>query len=120
MPPTIVVIDDDTGNNQLIQTLLSGYEVITFGMAEEGLEMIRQRLPNLILIDLRMPGMSGLEVIQIIRSDPEMAAVPIVVVTATLVGTALQDAIDAGIDDWIIKPFSPNQLKNIVEKYIAL
>jgi two-component system, OmpR family, response regulator MtrA len=66
-----------------------------------------------------MPGMSGLEAIQIIRSDPEIAATPIVVVTANLVGTDLQDAINEGIDAWLTKPFSPNQLKGIVEKHIA-
>ena len=63
MPPTIVVIDDDAGNNQLIQTLLSGYRVITSDMAEEGLEIIYQLRPNLILIDLGVATL-GFELMQ--------------------------------------------------------
>ncbi len=120
MPPIIVVIDDDPGNNQLVQTLLSGYQVIACAMAEEGLNVIRQQQPKLILIDLRMPGMSGLEAIRIIKSDPKTASIPIIVITATMVGHALQEAIDAGINDWLTKPFNPSELKAIVEKHVAL
>ena len=115
---TIVVVDDDRANNTLITAMLKDYKVVTANSAQEGIDLIRQVNPNLILIDLRMPGMDGIAAIQIIKADPDMAHIPIVVVTANLYGETYERAIAAGCDNYLSKPFTPKDLVALVRQYL--
>jgi two-component system cell cycle response regulator DivK len=116
---TIVVIDDDRANNTLIATMLKGYNVATANSAQEGIDLIRQVIPNLILIDLRMPGMDGIAAIRIIKDDPDLAHIPIIVVTANLYGETYDHAIEAGCDNYLSKPFTPRELLTLVQQYVG-
>lgn len=116
--PTIVVIDDDKANNTLIQTMLRDYTVYTTGSAEEGIQLIRKVQPDLVLLDLRMPGMDGITATQIIKADPATIHIPIIAVTASMVGTDLKNAVDAGCDGYLSKPFKPSELKALIRRYL--
>jgi two-component system cell cycle response regulator DivK len=115
---TIVVVDDDKANNTLITAMLKDYKVVTANSAQEGIDLIRQVNPNLILIDLRMPGMDGIAAIQIIKADPDLAHIPIVVVTANLYGETYERARAVGCDDYLSKPFTPKDLVALVRQYL--
>lgn len=117
--PTIVVIDDDKSNSTLIQTMLRDYTIHATANAEEGIQLIRELNPDLVLLDLRMPGMDGITAAQVIKSDPKLLHIPLIAVTASMVGTDLKDAIDAGCDGYLSKPFRPNELKAIVKRHLG-
>jgi len=115
---TILVVDDDSSNNTLVKTLLKDYRVVTARDAQEGIELAREVQPALILMDVKMPGMDGGAVTQIIKTDPELSHIPVVLLTATLGGEALERAREAGCDGYITKPFIPRDLKEQVQHYL--
>lgn len=114
---TIVVIDDDEGNNKLLKTVLKEYEVYTAHNAEVGIDLIRRVQPHLVLLDIRMPGIDGVAAIQIIRGDDAINDIPIIAVSAIMSGAG-ERAIEAGCDDFVAKPFKPNELKALIKKFI--
>ena len=116
---TIVVIDDDVNTNRLIETILKNYRIVAAQTAEEGITLVRDRRPGLILLDLKMPGMNGLTAIQILKSDPELAHIPIVAVTASMAGREVQNAMNAGCAAYIAKPFKPGELKELVAHFLG-
>ncbi len=114
---TIIVIDDDINTNRLIETILKNYRIIAAQTAEEGIVLVRDHQPGLILLDLKMPGMNGLTAIQILKSDPELAHIPIVAVTASMAGSEVQSAMKAGCAAYIAKPFKPGEIKELAAHY---
>jgi CheY-like chemotaxis protein len=110
--PTILVVDDDP----VIQKLLSvnfemeGYRVVTAGDGVEGLERVQADPPDLILLDVMMPRMDGLEVVRRLKSDPATKLIPVVLLSAKAQSTDIQHGVDAGADDYVTKPFDPLEL----------
>lgn len=84
---TALIVEDDPTIRQLMAVNLGarGFEVVQAETGEEGLERLREMVPAIILLDLRMPGMSGSEFLDIVLEDPELRSIPVVVVTASLV-----------------------------------
>ncbi len=117
--PTILVVDDDP----VIQKLLSvnfemeGYQVITASDGVEGLERVGTNTPDLVLLDVMMPRMDGLEVARRLKADPSTKAIPIVLLSAKAQSIDVQGGLDAGADDYVTKPFDPLEL---LEKVAAL
>ncbi len=118
---TILCIEDEAEMIDLMRLILGrrGYEVKGAASGMEGLKMIREHTPDLILLDLMMPEMDGWEVYQQIKADEKTKAIPVIVVTAKA------QSIDrvlglhiAKVDDYIAKPFSPQELMNSVEKVL--
>jgi DNA-binding response OmpR family regulator len=104
----ILVADDDADVRELVVFRLehAGYEVISAGDGEEALALAHERKPDLCVVDVMMPKLDGLEVTQRLRSTPELAATPILLLTASAHDSAVQRGMDAGADDYIAKPFS--------------
>ncbi|MBN1579825.1 MAG: response regulator [Anaerolineae bacterium] len=118
----IIVIDDDSLNRQLIDTYLSqiGYQVCSAINGEEGLAMVRQERPDLILLDIMMPDIDGYEVCRQVRADPEFAYIPIVMVTALRETEQRIAALESGADDFLSKPFSVYDLAARVKSLLRI
>jgi putative two-component system response regulator len=113
MPSTVLIVDDEFSGRQTLESVLEG-DGYNIEMAENGmqaLEMVRRIQPDVVLLDVMMPGMTGFEVCQKIRSDPLVAEVPIIVLTALDDRDALLSALKAGADDFITKPFDRYELR---------
>jgi len=103
------VIDDEPQIRRIMRTTLitAGYEVDDTKTAEEGLEKVREFRPDLVLLDINMPGMGGLAACREIRADPNVA---IIMLTVHNTEAAKVEALDAGADDFVTKPFSTPEL----------
>jgi adenylate cyclase len=111
-PAKILVVDDTPQNVKLLADLLraKGYEVVTAASGPEGLERLAAERPDLVLLDVMMPGMSGYEVCQKIRSDPSTGILPVVMVTALDPAQERIKGLDAGADDFLTKPVNHAEL----------
>jgi putative two-component system response regulator len=110
---TVLIVDDEFAGRQTLESVLDG-EGYDLQMAENGvqaLEQARKHLPDVILLDIMMPGMTGFEVCQRIRNDPHLAEIPIIVLTALDDRQSMLDALKAGADDFITKPFDRFELR---------
>lgn len=107
----VLVIDDSPDNLFLVQTLLEddGYEVILAESGEAALALLEQVLPDIILLDMMMPGMDGYEVTRRIRQNPKLAFIPILLVTAHR-KVNIVEGLHAGADDFIRKPIDLDDL----------
>jgi adenylate cyclase len=108
---TILVVDDIPQNIRLLEAHLvhRGYQVCTAGSGEEALQVLSERQPDLILLDIVMPGIDGFEVCRRVRADPATAFLPVVMITASGDTVKLQ-AIEAGADDFLTKPFEKEEV----------
>jgi len=115
--PLIVIADDDPDILLLVQTRLErfGYQVVTARTGEEALDAILHYRPDVAVLDVRMPGMTGIDVVRHVRSDPDLAALPIILLTASASGADVEVVYEAGATDYIPKPFSPQDLRARVE-----
>ena len=112
MPLNILVVEDEAAIQELIAVNLegAGHHVIRAADAEQARELMRQTLPDLVLLDWMLPGQSGVAIARHLRGDARTRAIPIIMLTAK---SAEQDKIlglEAGADDYITKPFSPREL----------
>jgi len=113
MGSRILIVDDEYIGRQTLESVLEG-EDYELEMAENGpqaIEKAKKLLPDVILLDIMMPGMTGFEVCQRIRSDPQIAEIPIIVLTALDDRDSLLNALKAGADDFISKPFDRFELR---------
>ncbi len=118
----VVCIEDDPEMIELIRLILSRRNVQVHGATggEEGLKMVREMLPDLVLLDLMMPDMDGWEVYQQMKSEESIRGIPVIVVTAK--AQSIDKVLGlhiAKVDDYIAKPFSPQELMDSVEKVLA-
>jgi len=118
---SILIVDDETANLQLLRQILQDdYQVAFARTGQEALDHARQHHPNLILMDVMMPGMTGYEACRRLKADPQTAAIPVVFVTA-LNGTHDEvAAFSAGGVDFINKPVSPLTVKARVRTHLSL
>lgn len=106
---TILIVEDETNICDFMVTSLKahGYKTVTAHLAKEGMELAASLCPDLILLDLGLPDMDGLEVIRAVR---EWSMLPILVISARIQEKEKVDALDAGADDYITKPFGTSEL----------
>jgi two-component system sensor histidine kinase/response regulator len=114
---TILIIDDEEIALSMYALALEhkNYRVITAGSGEEGIKLARQHLPDLVLSDIHMPGVNGRTVLETLRADPEMAAKQIVLMTGNPAALPPRLGMALGADDFLIKPFSLEELTECVE-----
>ena len=113
MSSTILIVDDEYSGRETLQSILEG-EGYNLVMAENGPQAIAQAksiLPDVILLDVMMPGMTGFEVCEKIRNDPQVAEIPIIILTALDDRDSLLRGLKAGADDFITKPFDRFELR---------
>jgi two-component system phosphate regulon response regulator PhoB len=109
----ILVVDDEEDILNLVCYNLKadGYRVLTAGSGEDALEMARSRIPDMIILDLMLPGISGMEAAAILKSDKKTRHIPIIMLTAKGGERDVVAGLEAGADDYVTKPFSPMILK---------
>ena len=112
MSKEILIIEDETDIADLMAYTLAkdGYRILKSRNGTEGLHIARKKVPDLIILDLMIPGLDGLEVCKQIRSDRDLKEVPIIMVTAKAEETDRVVGLELGADDYITKPFSPKEL----------
>ena len=97
---------------------LPGVELLTAENAEEGLAMIRTNRPDLVLMDINLPGMSGLDALRILKADPVTAAIPVIAVSAAAMPRDIQSGLDAGFRDYLTKPFDVQALLSRIREIL--
>jgi adenylate cyclase len=112
MPPKILIVDDTAHNVKMLADLLAakGYAIVTAASGQEGLEKVEAEQPDLVLLDVMMPGMDGYEVCRRIRANPEYGILPVVMVTALDPARERIKGLDAGADDFLTKPVNMAEL----------
>lgn len=117
----IVVADDDVDVRMLVALKLrhSGYDVVDVGDGAAALEACREERPDLVVLDLMMPVMSGLEACRAIKAEPGLADVPVVLLTARAQNTDVDAGLAVGADAYVTKPFSPKELAARVESLLG-
>ena len=120
MSKRILVVEDTEDNRQIIRDLLSsvGYELIEAVDGTEGVAMAQSHHPDLILMDIQLPGMDGYEATRRIRAVPELAGVPIIAVTSYALSGDEAKTRAAGCDGYVAKPFSPRQLLAKIREFL--
>ena len=120
MRSKILVVDDEPEAVELIEFNLkqAGFDVVTAADGAEALKKARASPPSLILLDLMLPEVDGLEVCKILRRDPATARIPIVMVTAKAAEIDRVLGLELGADDYITKPFSPRELVLRIKKIL--
>lgn len=108
----ILVVEDQEDNRVILRDLLqhAGYVVLEAVDGTEGVRMARVERPDLILMDIQMPGVDGYEATRQIKAEPDLAAIPIIAVTSYALSGDDEKARLAGCDDYVTKPFSPRAL----------
>ena len=117
---TILVVDDDPSLRRLLRaTLGSGYLILE---AEDGLEalgLVRREHPDLVLLDVRLPGLGGLEVCRRIKADPVTAPTKVIIVSVYATGNERAAGLAAGADAYVVKPFSPFALLDTLNRMLS-
>ena len=119
-PATILVVDDEPALLRLMAFVLEkhGYHMLTATNGDEALEVVRDQKPDLIVLDIMMPRKDGYQVAEAIRADPEISAIPIVMLSAKAQDEDIERGMTAGVDTFITKPFDPNQLADTVAAFL--
>lgn len=117
---TILVVDDEEDIIELVELNLAreGYRVVGCTTGEKALEIARSKLPSLIVLDLMLPGMDGLEVCRRLKSSPKTGHIPIVMLTAKAEETDIIMGLELGADDYVTKPFSGKVLAARVRRLL--
>ena len=118
---TVVLAEDDVDIRDLVQIVLEGLDltVTAVGNGAEALAECRRVKPKLLLLDITMPIMNGLEVCREVRLDPELKDLPVILMTARAQARDVQAGMEAGADTYIIKPFGPIELREHVENILG-
>ena len=118
---TILVVDDIPENVRLLEAVLMprGYEVLTATSGEEALRLVEEHDPDLVLLDVVMPGMDGYTVCRSLRANEDTALLPVIMVTSSI-GPEKTEAIEAGADDFIPKPFNHGELLTRVRSLLRI
>ena len=119
MKKILIVEDVEMNRDLLVQLLEDDYELLEAVDGNQGLEMAAQEKPDLILLDVGLPGMDGWEVARRIRADQALKAIPIIAVTAHAMAGDQEKALEAGCNDYISKPIDEDELWAKVEKHAA-
>ncbi|MEJ7795005.1 MAG: response regulator [Nocardioides sp.] len=117
----ILVADDDVDIRELVEFKLStmGHDIVAVGDGAAAVEACRAQKPDLAVLDVMMPGVSGLDAIREIRADPALADLPIILLTARAQESDVETGFGSGADDYITKPFSPRELASRVQALLS-
>lgn len=120
MSKRILVIEDQEDNRQIVRDLVtaSGFELIEATTGEEGLAMAARERPDLILMDIQLPGIDGYEVTRRIKANPQLHKIPIIAVTSYALSGDDKKAFAAGCDGYVTKPYSPRLLLAKIREYL--
>ncbi|MCF6149662.1 MAG: response regulator [Candidatus Kuenenia sp.] len=116
----VMVVEDNEKNRKLMRVVLKakGYSVIEATTGEEALNLLKEQTPDIILMDIQLPGIDGLTLIRQIKADPGKKNIPIIAVTAHAMKGDEQKILDSGCDAYVSKPVDTRELPVMVEKYL--
>jgi len=117
----ILVAEDEPDIRELVTFMLrfAGYEVVAAANGEDAVLTAARELPDLVLLDVRMPRMTGYEACRLMRANPDLRNVPVVFLSAKGQDTEIRSGMDAGAEEYLLKPFSPMDLTNRVRTILA-
>ncbi len=117
----ILIAEDERDIRDLVSFTLrfAGYEVVAASNGEEAVQLALQEIPDLILMDVRMPRMTGYEACQRIKSEATVKHIPVVFLSAKGQEAEIQSGLAAGADEYLLKPFAPDQLTERVRSLLA-
>jgi CheY-like chemotaxis protein len=120
MPARILVIEDNKANLELTEYLLkaSGYSTLVAWDGREGVQVVRQEHPDLVICDLQMPELDGYQVMRYLREDPLLRSIPIIAVTAHSMPGVRDDVLAAGFDGYLSKPIDPETFVRTIENFL--
>jgi CheY-like chemotaxis protein len=120
MAQTILVVDDNEANLRLINAVLRtrGYDLLEARSGEAALETLATQRPSLVLMDVQMPGLSGIDVARTIRSMPALAELPLVAITAMAMKGDREEILAAGFNDYLAKPYKMGELLALVARWL--
>ena len=115
----ILIVEDNDKNLKLVRDVLQvkGYETIEAGTAEDGIALARSRKPDLVLMDIQLPGMNGIDALKVLRADADTARIPVIAVTASVMQQDRNLITEAGFDGYIGKPIN---LKEFIDTVRAM
>ena len=119
----ILIAEDERDIRDLVAFTLrfAGHEVVAVGNGAEAVETARQEIPDLILMDVRMPRMTGYEACEKMKADPQLAEIPVVFLSAKGQESEIRTGLEAGAAEYLLKPFAPSELtervSELLEKY---
>ena len=116
----ILIVEDNEKNMKLVRDVLQvkGYATLEAGTAEDGLIMAAQKRPDLILMDIQLPGMSGIDALKILRADPATAPIPVIAVTASVMQQDRKHITEAGFDAYLGKPLDLREFLATVQRML--
>lgn len=117
----IMHVEDNEYNRKIVRDLLlkHNYELVEAHNGEAALDALARRRPDLILMDIQLPKLSGLEVTRLIRANPELAQIPVIAITSFALSGDDRLALEAGCNGYIAKPFRPRDLLEMIRRYIG-
>lgn len=117
----ILVIEDNALNLKLVRSLLmlEDYEVVEADNAETGIQLAKEQQPDLILMDIQLPGMDGLSATRELKADPDMTGIPVVALTAYAMLGDEQKALEAGCAGYISKPLDTKEFPELIARFLA-
>ena len=120
MSKLILVVEDQEDNRRIMRDLLSsaGYEVIEAVTGEDGVTAAEMHRPDLILMDIQLPGLDGYEATRQIKANPDLHHIPIIVVTSYALSGDDVKAFEAGCNAYVSKPFSPREFLAKIREYL--
>ena len=120
MSRRILVVEDQEDNRRILRDLLGsvGYEILEAVTGDEGVMLATTQCPDLILMDIQLPGIDGYEATRRIKADPALRHIPIIAVTSYALSGDDARALAAGCDAYVAKPFSPRALLAKVREYL--
>ncbi len=115
----ILIVEDNEKNMKLMRDLLQfhGYTVVEADNAEEGIKLAIADIPDLILLDIQLPGMSGIEALKVLRQDSKTASIPVIAVTASVMTHDRKKLLEVGFDDYQPKPL---EIKSFIERITGM
>ena len=117
----ILIAEDERDIRDLITFTLgfAGFEVVAAANGEEAVNLAKQETPDLILMDVRMPRMTGYEACAVMKADPKLKDVPVIFLSAKGQDTEIQTGLQVGATDYLLKPFAPDQLTARIQAVLA-
>jgi DNA-binding response OmpR family regulator len=119
--PVVLVADDDDDIRDLVAFRLdrAGYEVLRAGDGQQALDLAKEHIPDLAVLDVMMPKLTGYDVTRELRADAATSRIPVILLTARVQEADVARGFEAGADDYVKKPFSPQELKARVQAVLG-
>ncbi|MEE4213416.1 MAG: response regulator [Bacteroidales bacterium] len=117
----ILVVDDSNTNIVLLESLLerNGYTVFTAGSGRQGLDSMRNMLPDLIVLDLKMPDLGGFEFLEVLRENDDWMDIPVVILSAVSDSDSIKKAMELGATDYLTKPLDPDKVIKLADSILT-